>query len=110
MTRRRRGNPRSVIPPETVAPFTLCFVSTEWGRRRFLSTAFAGVAAFVAAGCSPSHAKRRATPRSVPVTSNGESFGGRIDAGSVDDLRRALALTPQPWYVPEARSYIVEFP
>ena len=78
----------------------------EWERRRFLSTALAGAAAFIAAGCSPSNTKRRARP---VITSDG-GFGGRIDVGPVDEVRRYLANTPKPLYVPEARSYVVEFP
>jgi cytochrome b6-f complex iron-sulfur subunit len=82
-------------------------VSTEWGRRRFLSAALAGVAAFVAAGCSPSHAKRRATP---VFTIGPGSFGDRIDIGHIDDVRLALAKEGKPHYIAEARSYVVPFP
>ncbi len=84
-------------------------MSKPWERRRFLSTVLAGSAAFVAAGCSPSHAKTRR--RSAPAgTSGGGSFGGRVDAGRIDDVRTYLAKTPKPYYVPEARSYVAEFP
>src|SRR5439155_3533505 len=48
--------------------------------------------------------------RPVPVTSNGGSFGGRIDIGPVEDVRRYLANTPKPFYVPLARCYVAEFP
>ena len=84
-------------------------MGTEWERRRFLSTALAGAAAFVAAGCSPSHSKTRKR-RAVPVISNDASFGGRIDVGAVDEVRSYLAKTPKPYYVPAARCYVAEFP
>ena len=76
-------------------------------RRRFLAVAFASVTAFVAAGCSPSHAKRRA----VPVIKTGPgSFGGRIDVGHIDDVRLAISKQRAPHYIAEARSYVVAFP
>jgi len=85
-------------------------VTIDRERRRFLSVALAAAAAFVAAGCSPSHSKAR-TRRSVPgLTSGGGSFGDRIDIGAIDDVRRTLASGPEPHYVAEARSYVVEFP
>ena len=78
-------------------------------RRQFLSVALAAAAAFVAAGCSPSHSKAR-TPRSVPdVTAGGGSFGCRIDAGPIANIRRTLASTPKPYYIPAARCYVAEF-
>jgi len=81
-------------------------VSAGWERRRFLSTALAGAAAFVAAGCRPSH-KRRA----VPVIDVGPgSFGERIDIGHIDDVRLAIAKEGRPHYIAEARSYVVAFP
>lgn len=82
-------------------------MSIGWERRQFLSTALASAAAFVAAGCSPSHAKRR----SVPVVKVGPgSFGGRIDIGHIDDVRLAIAKQGAPHYIAEARSYVVAFP
>jgi cytochrome b6-f complex iron-sulfur subunit len=82
-------------------------VGTEWGRRRFLSTALASTAAFVAAGCSASHKQRRA----VPVIKVGRgSFGERIDVGHIDDVRLALAKDRAPRYIAAARSYVVAFP
>jgi cytochrome b6-f complex iron-sulfur subunit len=85
-------------------------VTIDRERRRLLSVALAAAAAFVAAGCSPSHSKAR-TRRSVPgLTSGGGSFGDRIDVGAIDDVRRTLASGPEPYYVAEARSYVVEFP
>ena len=81
-------------------------MGTEWGRRRFLSTAGATFAAFVAAGCTR-HSKHRA----VPVIKVGPgSFGDRIDIGHIDDVRLAIAKTRAPRYVAEARSYVVAFP
>jgi cytochrome b6-f complex iron-sulfur subunit len=44
------------------------------------------------------------------ATSARGSFGDRIDVGAIDDVRRKLASTPEPYYVGEARSYVVEFP
>jgi cytochrome b6-f complex iron-sulfur subunit len=78
----------------------------DWERRRFISTALTGVAAFIAAGCSPSHAKRRARP---VIKVGPGSFGGRIDIGHIDDVRLAIAKGP-PHYIPQARSYVVAFP
>ena len=89
-------------------------MNPEWERRRFLGTALASVAAFVAAGCSPSHSKSRPKPRpttSVPgVTAGPGSFGDRIDVGAIDDVRRAVASSRAPVYIAEARSYVVAFP
>jgi cytochrome b6-f complex iron-sulfur subunit len=79
-------------------------MSTSWERRRFLSTAVATAAAFVATGCSRSKGTRRAA-----ITGNG-AFGGRVDAGPIDELRSYLASNTKPFYVPEARAYIIEFP
>jgi cytochrome b6-f complex iron-sulfur subunit len=71
-----------------------------------MSAALASVTAFVAAGCSPGHSKRRA----VPVIRVGRgSFGDRIDIGHIDDVRLAIA-KQNPYYLPEARSYVVPFP
>jgi len=79
----------------------------EWERRRFLSTALAGAAAFIVAGCSSSHPKRRARP---VINAGDGSFGGRIDIGHIDDVRLAVAQQGPPHYIPEARSYVVAFP
>jgi cytochrome b6-f complex iron-sulfur subunit len=84
-------------------------VTTEWERRKFLSTALAGIAAFVAAGCSPSHSKTRKR-RAAPVTSTSGSFGGRIDVGPIEGVRAAIAKEGTPQYIAEARSYVVPFP
>jgi cytochrome b6-f complex iron-sulfur subunit len=85
-------------------------VTIDRDRRHFLSVALTAAAAFVAAGCSPSHSKARPRRSASGVTSGGGSFGGRIDAGAIDDIRRTLASTREPFYVADARSYVVEFP
>ncbi len=79
----------------------------EWGRRRVLSTALAGAAAFIAVGCSPHHAKRRAIAQ---IKVGNGSFGDRIDVGHIDDVRLALAKSRGPVYIAEARAYVTTFP
>jgi cytochrome b6-f complex iron-sulfur subunit len=79
----------------------------DWERRRFISTALVGAAAFIAAGCSPSHTKRRARP---VIKVGPGSFGDRIDIGHIDDIRLAIAKEGTPQYIAEARSYVVPFP
>jgi cytochrome b6-f complex iron-sulfur subunit len=85
-------------------------VTIDRERRHFLSVALAAAAAFAAAGCSPSHSKARTRPSVPGVTSGRGSFGDRIDVGAIDDIRRTLVSTREPYYVAEARSYVVEFP
>jgi cytochrome b6-f complex iron-sulfur subunit len=81
-------------------------VTVDRERRRFLSVALAAAAAFVAAGCNPSH-KRRA----VPLIKVGPgSFGDRIDIGHIDDVRASIAKEGTPRYIAEARAYVVAFP
>lgn len=77
-----------------------------WERRRFLSTAFAGAAAFIAAGCSPHHTRRAI----AQIRVGRGSFGDRINVGYIEDVRLAIAKSREPVYIPEARSYIVAFP
>jgi len=37
-------------------------------------------------------------------------FGGKVRAGKLQDILDAIAETKQPFYVPEARSYVVPYP
>jgi cytochrome b6-f complex iron-sulfur subunit len=79
-------------------------------RRQFLRGAFAGVAAFIAVGCSPSHKKSR-TRSSIPTsTTSPGSFGGRVHVGPLDGVLASIRRSATPYYVPEARAYVAAFP
>src|SRR5207245_4985670 len=43
-----------------------------------------------------------------PTGSGG--FGGKVTAGKISDIVAAITATAAPFYVPEARAYIVEYP
>jgi cytochrome b6-f complex iron-sulfur subunit len=43
-----------------------------------------------------------------PTGSGG--FGGKVGAGKISDIVAAITATAAPFYVPEARAYIVEYP
>src|SRR3954447_23120799 len=78
-------------------------------RRRFLHDAGVATAAFVLAGCTSHKARRRAAP-SPPTSTFSGSFGGRIDAGPVDEILDKIASSHEPYYVPAARAYVTAFP
>jgi cytochrome b6-f complex iron-sulfur subunit len=85
-------------------------------RRQFLEVTLAGVAAFIAVGCSPSRKKSR-TRRSTPTTPTSSTsdaspgaFGGRIRAGTLDGVLASIKTSGAPHYVREARAYVVAFP
>jgi cytochrome b6-f complex iron-sulfur subunit len=42
--------------------------------------------------------------------SNSAGFGGKIAAGKLSDIISFMATNKQPWYVPEARTYIQPYP
>src|SRR3954465_2909374 len=77
-------------------------------RRRFLRDAGVATPAFVLAGCT-SHKARPSAP-SIPTTTFTASFGGRIDAGPVDEILETIAASHAPHYVPAARAYVSAFP
>jgi cytochrome b6-f complex iron-sulfur subunit len=81
-------------------------VHPGWERRRVLSTALAGAAAFVAVGCSPHHTRRAV----AKIRVGRGSFGDRIDVGYIEDVHLAIVKSREPVYIAAARSYIVAFP